>query len=155
MKQAHVADDVDEAGTATPNQADKGDPADQAPAALESQPMAVRIAQLAAETKALDVRVMRVRELVQYTDFFVLASGRSDRQVAAIREHIQDQVRVELGRKPLSVEGTERNQWAVIDYGDIVVHVFFEPVREFYQLEALWGDAPVLEVDLPAGDALN
>ncbi len=116
---------------------------------LESQQLAERIAQAAYDTKATDVRVLRVRELVQYTDWFVICSGRSDRQVAAIREHIEDVARTELKAKPLSVEGTEHNQWVLVDFGDVVVHVFYEPVRDFYQLDQLWGDAPALDIQPP------
>lgn len=116
---------------------------------LESRQDAERIALLAAERKATDVRVLRVRELVQYTDFFVICSARSDRQVAAIREHVQATMKAERGLRPLSVEGTDTHQWAVIDFGEVVVHIFFEPVREFYQLESLWSDAKEIPVDLP------
>ncbi|TNF32591.1 MAG: ribosome silencing factor [Deltaproteobacteria bacterium] len=103
------------------------------------------MARLAIQAKGLDVAVLRVLELVQYTDWFIVASGRSDRHVRAIREHIQDALR-EAGRKPLSVEGIEHNQWVLLDYGDVVVHIFYEPVREFYELERLWQDAPRLEI---------
>lgn len=116
---------------------------------LETRVDAVRAAVLAAEIKATDIRVLRVRELVKYTDFFVICSARSDRQVSAVRDHIQSSMKAERGLTPLSVEGTETNQWAVVDFGDFVVHIFYEPVREFYQLEALWSDAPEIVVELP------
>ena len=116
---------------------------------LESRQDAERIALLAAERKATDVRVLRVRELVQYTDFFVICSARSDRQVAAIREHVQSGMKAERDLRPLSVEGTDTHQWAVVDFGEVVVHIFFEPVREFYQLESLWSDAKEIELNLP------
>lgn len=112
---------------------------------LDTQALAERVAQLAHQAKALDVKVLRVYELVQYTDWFIVVSGRSDRHVKAIRDHIEDALR-EQKVKPLSVEGTEQNQWVLLDYGDFVVHVFYEPVREFYELERLWQDAPRLEV---------
>lgn len=115
---------------------------------LDTQPLAEQMARLAMQAKATEVKVLRVLELVQYTDWFVVVSGRSDRHVKAIREHIQDALR-EQGIKPLSVEGTEHNQWVLLDYGDAVVHVFYEPVREFYELERLWNEAPRLEVTPP------
>ncbi len=122
---------------------------------LESQELAERIASLCWDVKALDVKVLRVRELVQYTDWFVIASGRSDRQVMAIRDHIEDSLRVEHGVKPFSREGTDHNQWVVIDYSDVVVHLFFEPVRDYYQLENLWGEAPKLPLEPPEDLAIH
>jgi len=119
---------------------------------LETQALAEQIARLAIQAKGLDVQVLRVLELVQYTDWFIVVSGRSDRHVKAIREHIQDALR-EGGRKPLSVEGIEHSQWVLLDYGDVVVHVFYEPVREFYELERLWQEAPRLEIQDSDGPA--
>lgn len=112
---------------------------------LDTQALAERIARLAIQAKGLDVKVLRVLELVNYTDWFIVVSGRSDRHVKAIREHIQDALRAS-GVRPLSVEGTEHNQWVLLDYGNLVVHVFYEPVRDFYELERLWQDAPRLEI---------
>ncbi|MFT7581059.1 MAG: ribosome-associated protein [Myxococcota bacterium] len=113
---------------------------------LDTEPLAQRIAELAAQAKAADIDVLRVYELVQYTDYFVIVSGRSDRHVASIRDHIQDGLAQEK-IKPQSVEGTDHNQWVLIDYGSVVVHIFFEPVREFYELERLWGEAPRVETE--------
>lgn len=116
---------------------------------LESEQDARAIALMAAEKKAEDIVVLRVRELVQYTDWFVICSGRSDRQVAAIRDYLKRQTRNNLSLRHSSIEGDGTNQWVIIDYGDVVVHIFFDPVREYYQLEGLWADAPQLELDLP------
>ena len=115
---------------------------------LETRALAERIANLCWERKAQDLRVIRVLELVQYTDWFIVASGRSDRQVAAIRDHIKAGLREE-GRTPLSVEGADENQWVVMDYGDVVIHLFYEPVRAFYELEKLWAEAPELPLEAP------
>lgn len=115
---------------------------------LDNQPLAERIAQLAADVKGTHIRALRMRELVQYTDWFVVVSGRSDRQVGAIWEHVTDVLREEDGIRPLSVEGSEQNQWVLVDFGDVVLHVFYEPVRDFYQLEQLWGTAPELDLDI-------
>ena len=117
--------------------------------ALDTEALARAIALMAAEKKAENITVLRVRELVQYTDFFVICSGRSDRQVAAIREYLQRQTRNLLELRPSAVEGTATNQWVILDYGDVVVHVFYEPVREYYQLERLWSNAPRLALDVP------
>ncbi|MCC6621050.1 MAG: ribosome silencing factor [Deltaproteobacteria bacterium] len=120
-----------------------------APDALDttqSEQLARKIASLCDEAKAQDVQVLRVLELVAYTDWFVVCTGRSDRHVRAIHDLIWD----ELARdkvKPLAVEGTDAAQWILMDYGSVVVHVFYEPVREFYALERLWSEAPRL--DLP------
>lgn len=119
-------------------------------AALDSTPLVERIATLAWEKKALNLRALRVLELVNYTDWFVVMSARSDRQVAAIQTHLQNELRSEHGVRPLSVEGTQQNQWVVMDYGDVVVHIFYEPVRAFYELEVLWADAPEHPLDAPA-----
>lgn len=116
---------------------------------LDTQPLVERIVSLAWDKKANNVRALRVRELVHYTDWFITMSARSDRQVAAICRHIDDTLRVEDGRRPLSIEGNQQNHWVVVDYGDAVVHIFYEPVRTFYELERLWADAPELELELP------
>jgi ribosome-associated protein len=114
---------------------------------LESEELALAIARLANEKKADNLTVLRVRELVQYTDYFIILSGQSDRQVAALREHVQDRVHEVLGLKPYRVEGTDNNHWVILDYSDVVVHVFYEPTRAFYSLEELWADAQELELD--------
>ena len=115
---------------------------------LDTQALAEQMARLAMQAKATDVKVLRVLELVQYTDWFIIVSGRSDRHVKAIKEHIHDALR-EQGVRPLSVEGTEHNQWVLLGCGGAVVHVFYEPVREFCALERLWAEAPQLEVAPP------
>ena len=90
--------------------------------------------------KAMHVVALDVRELTSIADVFIICSGRSNRQVSAIAEHIEKQLRGHK-IKPLSVEGTAEGHWVLIDYGYVIIHVFFEPVREFYDLEGLWSDA--------------
>jgi ribosome-associated protein len=114
---------------------------------LESDDLAIAIARIASEKKAEKLVAMRVRELVQYTDYFIILSGHSDRQVAALRDHIQKRVKAELGLPPFRVEGTDNNHWVILDFSDVVVHIFYEPTREFYNLEELWEEAPHLELD--------
>lgn len=111
--------------------------------ALESEAMARDIAAIAHNAKAMDLQVLRVLELVEYTDWFVICSARSDRHARAIYDLIWDELALE-GKKPMSSEGVEAGQWILVDYGSVVVHIFFEPVREFYALERLWADAPRL-----------
>ena len=102
----------------------------------------VREAVAAAEDrKAHDVRVLHLGKVTDFTDYFLICSGTSDRQVQAIADGIQERLRAEKVR-PLHVEGYTRAQWVLLDYGDLVVHVFQEEPRRFYALERLWGDAP-------------
>jgi len=112
---------------------------------LDTQPLAARVAALADERKASNIQVLRVRELVSYADWFVICSAASDRQVDAIADHIRSTLKAERGTAPLSSEGTRSSQWVVVDYGEVVVHIFYEPVRAFYQLEELWAEAPRLD----------
>ena len=114
---------------------------------LESEEVAVAIARIANEKKAENLVALRVRELVQYTDYFIILSGHSDRQVSALRDHIQKRVKEELGLQPFRVEGTDNNHWVILDFSDVVVHLFYEPTRDFYQLEELWEDAVELQLD--------
>ncbi len=118
---------------------------------LDTQPLAARVAALVDERKASDIQVLRVRELVSYADWFVICSAASDRQVDAIADHVRATLKAERGTVPLSAEGTRTSQWVVVDYGEVVLHIFFEPVRAFYQLEELWAEAPRL--DWQAADA--
>ena len=90
--------------------------------------------------KAYELVVLDVRELTSVADAFIICSGRSNRQVSAIAEHIkQDLKRHKI--IPLSVEGSKEGHWILLDYGHVVIHVFYEPVRQIYDLEGLWVDA--------------
>ena len=90
--------------------------------------------------KTIDLVVLDVRKLTSLSDVFIICSGRSNRQVSAIAEHIQLDLKKQ-GITPLRVEGKKEGHWVVLDYGHVIIHVFFEPVREFYDLEGLWIDA--------------
>ena len=103
-----------------------------------------RAAELALELKAADVVAINLASLWGATDYFLLASGRSDVHVKAIAENIVDQLKEDEIR-PEHIEGLQGGRWVLIDYIDFVVHVFHEEARQFYQLEVLWGDAPRLE----------
>ncbi len=105
-----------------------------------------RAAQLALELKAADVIALDLAGISSATDYFLLASGRSDVQVKAIAENIVEKLKEEDIR-PVHIEGLQGGRWILIDYIDFVVHVFHEEARLFYQLEVLWGDAPRLEFD--------
>lgn len=104
----------------------------------------------AAEKKATDVVAIYVGETLVVTDYFLIATGSNDRQVHAIADSIEDALR-EAGAKPRGREGERELKWVLLDYGDLVVHVFQAAERDFYRLERLWGDAPALS--LPAAVA--
>jgi ribosome-associated protein len=109
---------------------------------LVDTPTRVRDAVAAAEDrKAVDLRVLQVEKVSDFTDYFLICSGTNERQVQAIADGIQERMREERVR-PLHVEGYNRGQWVLLDFGDFVVHVFQEEPRRFYSLERLWGDAP-------------
>lgn len=103
--------------------------------------LAHRIALLALAKKANEVVILDVRGKTSYADYFLIASGDSERQVAAIAEHIETQLRND-GVRPLGIEGEERCQWVLLDFGGVVVHLFYDEVRAFYDLEGLWTDVP-------------
>jgi len=100
----------------------------------------------ALEKKAYDLVVLQVGHLSSIADYFIVATGRSDVQVQAIARGIEERMKRE-GEHPIAIEGLTHGHWVVLDYTDIVIHVFFEPVREFYRLERNWTDARA--VDLP------
>jgi ribosome-associated protein len=95
----------------------------------------------ALEKKAYDLVLLDVQEISSFTAYFLICSGRSDRQVQAIARSIEDDLK-KMGIRPLGMEGLERGKWILMDYDDVVVHVFLDPVRKFYDLEGLWLDAP-------------
>lgn len=95
------------------------------------------------DKKADDVVLLDVHQLLVITDVFVIASGSTRRQVQALIDGVEEALR-DAGRKPLRREGRDDSQWVLLDYGDIVVHVFDDPTRAYYDLERLWGDAPRL-----------
>ena len=90
--------------------------------------------------KANNVVALDVAELTSIADVFIICSGRSNRQVSAIAEFIKTDLK-KHNIKPLSVEGTKDGHWVLLDYGHVIIHVFYEPLREFYDLEGLWVDA--------------
>jgi ribosome-associated protein len=108
---------------------------------INSRTLAQRIALVAKSKKAQDVVILDMRKVVNFCDYFVIASGTSLRQVNAIVEAIQEDLYKEK-RKPLSMpKSYDESGWMVLDFGDVVAHTFYEPMREFYALEHLWSDA--------------
>jgi len=108
--------------------------------------LVLRAVELCRDRKARDVHIMDLRGLSDATDFFLIATGDSEVHVRAIFEHIVEELDHE-GVKPAGVEGASAGRWVLIDYIDLIVHVFHPMVREFYQLERLWGDAPALMLE--------
>jgi len=97
---------------------------------------------LALEKKGFDVRILRLKDLSSVCDYFLIVSGEADIHVKAIAETIVKELR-EAGEKPMHLEGMNEGNWVLLDYIDVIVHVFREPTRQFYALEKLWGDAPI------------
>jgi ribosome-associated protein len=93
------------------------------------------------DKKAEDILVLDLRELTSFTDFFVIVTGNSSRQNAAIAESIEQELKKKATR-PLGIEGREQAEWILMDYGSFVVHIFSRRAREYYSLDKLWGDAP-------------
>ena len=102
--------------------------------------LAHRIVEIASDKKGNDIVMLRTAELTTMADFFVICSGRSDRQVAALSDAIVEELRKE-GTRPLGMEGRQSARWVLLDYGSVIVHVFAPEEREYYGLERLWGKA--------------
>ena len=107
----------------------------------------------AAEKKGTDLAVLDVGEVLSIIDLFVLASASNARQVRTIVEEVEQALTEHDGSKPISVEGKADASWVLLDYGDIVVHVFLDETRAYYDLDRLWGDVPRIEVDGPVSQA--
>ena len=106
------------------------------------------LTRLALDRKACDLVVMDVRGLTSIADYFIICSGRSDRQVQSIAQGLEENS-AEHGIKLFAVEGTGRGHWVLMDFSDVIVHIFYEPVRKFYDLDGLWGHAPKAELPEP------
>jgi len=115
---------------------------------VTSREFALLAAEAASDKKAFDIVALDVSELLVVTEYFVIATGRTNVQVRAIADEVEEQLRAK-GEKPIGREGAGEDKWVLLDYGDFVVHIFQPEERDFYRLEKLWGDAPRLE--LPTG----
>lgn len=116
--------------------------------ATDSRTKSLLCLKAAIEKKALNPVLLELKEITSFTDYFLLLSGKSDRQVQAIAQGIEEALK-KKGIRPLGQEGTLGGKWVLMDYEDVVVHIFLEPVRKFYDLEGLWVDAP--RIDLQKG----
>ncbi|MGN0301629.1 MAG: ribosome silencing factor [Anaerotardibacter sp.] len=112
-----------------------------------SRECALIAARAADERKATDIMIIQVGALVDVTEYFILATGANAPQVEAILENIEEKLRDEMGVKPFSREVTRDHNWELLDYGDFVVNVFQPEARDYYRLESLWNDAPIIEVE--------
>ena len=122
---------------------------------MTPEQIASAITEYAADLKALDIVQLDLRGIIGYTDYFVICTGRSDRQVKGIHDAIHVGMKDDHGLLPRRVEGASDARWILMDYLDVVVHVFTPETREFYRLEQLWGEAPAqsveVEVEVGAG----
>lgn len=118
------------------------------PPTTDADLMAQQIAAYAADKKAIDLTVLDVRGILGYTDFFVIATGNTERQVKAIHDGINESMKKERGELPRRVEGLPEARWVLLDYLDVVVHILTPEAREYYRLEQLWGEAPRQDVEV-------
>ena len=109
---------------------------------MDSRKLALLCRELADNKKAEDIAILDVREVSSVTDYFVIASGTSEPHLRAIVDEIRDHLRNDYGLRPKAVDGTLHTAWVVLDFFDVIVHVMRTDVRERYDLETLWGDAP-------------
>jgi ribosome-associated protein len=113
---------------------------------LDPEALAGAVADYAADRKAIDIVQLDLREIIGYTDYFVICTGRTERQTRAIHDGIYEGMKSVHGRLPRRVEGLPGARWVLMDYLDVVVHVFVPEARDYYRLEQLWGEAPVQAV---------
>ena len=118
---------------------------------MTPEQLAAAVAHYATDRKALDVVQMDLRGMIGYTDYLVICTGRTDRQTKAIHDAIYTGMKSEHGVLPRRVEGLPHARWILLDYLDVVVHVFTPETREYYRLEQLWGEAPAHAVGVGSG----
>jgi ribosome-associated protein len=111
--------------------------------------LAVLAARTASDMKATEVMVLDVGAVLSIAGYFVIASASNPRLVGAVVEEIEARVKAQLGRSPNRSEGVREQQWTLLDYGDVVVHVFLDSVREFYEIERLYMDSPRVDWEVP------
>lgn len=112
---------------------------------LDSRKRALLCINASLEKKAKDLVILNVKEISAFADYFIICSGTSDRQVRAIAEAIQEKLKL-AEILPLGIEGGTAGQWVLMDYDDVVIHIFLDPVRTFYDLERLWSEAPRMDI---------
>jgi ribosome-associated protein len=113
---------------------------------MTPEEIAAAIARYASDRKALDIVQLDLRGIIGYTDYFLICTGRSDRQTKAIHDAILEGMKADHRRLPERVEGMPQARWILMDYLDVIVHVFTPETRDYYRLEQLWGEAPASEL---------
>ncbi len=113
---------------------------------LDSKELVLQCVNAALDRKAEDLIILKVKDVSSFADYFVLCSGNSDRQIKGLAEHIGQKLK-KAGIFPLGIEGERSGSWILMDYGDVIIHVFYKPVREFYDIEGLWSDAPRMTIE--------
>jgi ribosome-associated protein len=110
-----------------------------------SQDRVIQCVNAALDRKAKDLVILQVKDVSSFTDFFIICSGTSDRQVKAIADHVAEKLK-KAGMLPLGIEGEKGGNWILMDYGDVVIHIFFESTRKFYDIERLWSGVPTMAI---------
>lgn len=122
------------------------DPVSQDSRIQRSFELALAAARTAAENRGRDIAILDMQGHTALFDYFVIATGSSRRQLHAISEEVDHKLEDELKDKRMGIEGYDESKWIVLDYGSVVIHLFDEDTRQFYGLEALWGDAPIVDI---------
>jgi len=113
---------------------------------MNSKEKALKTAKLLHDKKAQDITILELKDLTIITDYFVICSAESTTQVKALTEYLEETMELE-GYKPYGIEGFSYAHWVLMDYGDVIVHIFLEETRKFYDLERLWLDAPRIQAE--------
>jgi ribosome-associated protein len=125
------------------------------PAQPDAIELAIAAAAAADDKKATDLSILEVVDILAIVDLFVLATASNERQLKAVADNVEEQCRLDLDRKPLRREGTPESGWVLLDYGDVVVHLFDGSSRDFFALDRLWADVPrrdILTGEIVEGD---
>ncbi len=138
-----MPDSIDAAGAENNKREKSGKP-------MSSGQRAITFAREASRFKALDLVLLEVSRFSSFADYFIICSGKSSRQVQSIAENVESSLK-DIGARPLGVEGSREGHWVLMDYGDVIIHIFYEPIRSFYDLESLWSEAS--RVDWEEGPA--
>ena len=110
---------------------------------LQPLDLARRTVDILADRKAVDVVLLDIRPVASFADYFVICSGTSERQMQALTDAVVEALEPE-GAKPVQIEGTPDSGWILMDYGDVIVHIFYPPTRDYYRLERIWAEAPTV-----------
>ncbi|TFG93391.1 MAG: ribosome silencing factor [Syntrophobacterales bacterium] len=113
---------------------------------LDPQELVLQCVNAALDRKAEDLVILSVKAASSFADYFVICSGNSDRQIQSLADHVGQKLK-KAGVLPLGIEGERSGSWILMDYGDVIVHIFYKPVRDIYDIEGLWSDAPRMAIE--------